>query len=173
MISFSEYESFFEALATDYKPISHSEESKRFAIMDIDDIISDQRGQLDFTFPCMILENSEGALAYKHDRMLDEMDGAFHILQQVNRGNPSEKRQVMNTTKAIGLAIIARIQRMKEKRSRGVTTVPRLVLYFQMNRVQYQKVSNVFGGSHGWRFEFTIGQEDPIEDTESDWYSND
>jgi hypothetical protein len=101
------------------------------------------------------------------------MDGAFHILQNVNRNDPTAKRLVMKITKNIGLAIIARMHKMKEARMKGDNNIPKMILYFQLGRVQYQKVSNVFSGCHGWRFEFTLGTEDPIPYDENDWFSND
>ncbi len=173
MITTTTYESYFEDLATDFKPISHSEQKKRFVMMDIDDIISAQRGILDFSEPCLILENPEGKLRYKNDKVLDENYGAFLILMQVNRDDPAQKRAVMNLTKQIGMAIIGRLQQQKIERSKGDLTIPRMILYFNLSDVNYQKVSNVFSGAHGWRFEFNLGQEDPVSYNAEDWYSKD
>lgn len=173
MITFTEYEAYFESLARDFKPISHTAEVQRFAMMDIDDILSDQRGSLNFDDPCMILENPEGELGYKHDKMLDENLGAFHILQRVSRSDSAKKRILMDSTKLIGISIIARIMRQKIQRAKGDNTVPRMLMYFNLSNVKYNKISNVFSDCHGWRFEFNLGKEDPLIYYPEEWYSED
>lgn len=162
MISFSSYESYFKTLAEQFSLIAHTEESPRFAIMDIDDILGAQRGELDFNHYVMILENPEGGMNFKHDRILDENYGAFHILSTVNRGDPAQKRTVMDTTKAIGSEIIARIQLEKIARMKGNTDIPRMVGYFDLAQVKYQKVGPIFSDCFGWRFEINLGEEAPI-----------
>ena len=162
MISFSDYEAYFIDLATRFTLIGHTDQQSRFATMDIDDILSDQRGVLDFTSPVMILENPEGAMDWKHDRLLDENYGAFHILQQVSRNNPSEKRSVMDTAKEIGTKVIAKIQLDKIARMKGEMTPPRFISYFDLGAVKYQKVGPIFSSCYGWRFEFNIGEETPL-----------
>lgn len=162
MISYSQYESYFKTLAEQFALIGHTEESQRFATMDIDDILSAQRGELDFNNYVMILENPEGGMDFKHDRILDENFGAFHILHTVNRGNPAEKRTVMDTAKAIGAEVIARIQFEKIARHKGNTDIPRMVSYFDLGQVKYQKVGPIFAECYGWRFEFNLGEEAPI-----------
>lgn len=162
MILYSQYESFFSAIATSFTPIGHTPEAPKFATLDIDDILSGQRGNLDFTSPVMLLENPEGGLGYKHDRLLDQNFGAFHILQHVSRGNPEDKRTVMDNCKSYGAEIIAHIQLQKIERMKGDNTIPRMLLYFDPSQVQYQKVGPLFSDCYGWRFEFNLGEESPI-----------
>lgn len=173
MISFTDYESYFENIAKDFKPISHSSDTPRFALMDIDDILSSQRSELDFTYPCMILENFEGEIQYKHNNMLDTPMGAFHIIQQVQRDDPAQKREVINKCKEYGLRIIARMQLERKALYSGDPEANKILLYFQMDEVRYQKVSNIFSGCHGWRFEFNLGKESAMPFSPSDWHSQD
>ncbi|PRY90565.1 hypothetical protein [Mongoliibacter ruber] len=172
MITFSQYENFFEDIAKKYKPISHSDTKARFATMDIDDILSAQRGTLDFVDPCMILENFEGELEWKHDRVLDETYGAFYILQHIPRNDPEKKRTIMTNTKTHAVKIVSKLQKMKIDFHKGVPNIPKMILYFDFSQVKYQKVSNVFAGCHGWRFEFNLGQEDLLSKTydPDDWH---
>lgn len=169
MLLYSDYESYLKSLAEKFKGISHTEEVPRFALMDIDDIISAAKTELDMDHPCMILENPEGQLEYKHDRIKDQNLGAFMIIQRATRGDAALKRQVMNTTKEIGAKIVAKMQVDKTQRFKGDNTVPRLVLYFDLSQVGYNKIGPIFSDCYGWRFEFEIGQEDALPYDESEW----
>lgn len=171
MISFTDYESYFDGLARDFRPISHTDQAPRFALMDIDDILSSQRTGLDFTQPCMILENFEGEFEYKHNKIKEESLGAFYIIQNVSRDNPVQKREVMDRCKDLGTRIISKMQIQRIRMFEGIATAPRMVLYFNLNDVKYQKVSNIFSGCHGWRFEFNLGSEYQIPFDTDDWYS--
>ncbi|MFN3802472.1 hypothetical protein [Belliella pelovolcani] len=173
MFTFTDYENFMEALATDYKPIGHSSENKKFASMDIEDILAAMRGEIEFNSPVMILENYEGTVNYKHDGLLDRKYGAFHILQHVTRNDPAQKRAVIDSTFIIGMKIISKIQLLRKNRLGGNLSLPRFLTYFNFDDVKYNKISNVFDGCHGWRFEFGFGQEDPLPYDADEWFSND
>jgi hypothetical protein len=171
MITFSAYESYFENLAKDFKPISHTDEAPRFAMMDIDDIISSQRTGLDFTNPCMILENFEGEIQYKHNQLADQQYGAFLIIQQVDRNNPVQKREVLDRCKDYGIRLITWMQIERKALFGGDHEANRILLYFDMNQVRYQKISNIFSGCHGWRFEIKLGEEAALPFNRYEWYS--
>jgi hypothetical protein len=163
MILFSELEAYMISLATGFTRIGHTEEAPRFATLDIDDILGGQRGELDFNHPILILENPEGEMGFKHDRLYDGNYCAFHILQEVNRNDPAAKRQVMDDCKEIGTKVLLYIELDRQKRFKGTNTPPRFVLNFNLSDVKYQKIGPIFSGCFGWRFEFEIGQETPIE----------
>lgn len=169
MILFTAYEDYFMNLATKFKSIAHTATNRHFATMDIDDILSAQRGDLDFETPCLILENFEGEMEFKHDKFKDEAYGAFHVIMRVQRNSPENKRNVMNLTKLLGWKIIAKIQKDKEKLHHGDKTGPPMLLYFNINDVKYNKISNIFSDCHGYRFEFNLGQEATNPYLESDW----
>jgi len=169
MITYSEYEAYFEGLATSLVDIAHTEQKPQFAIMDIDDILGSQRGKIDFTSPVMILENPEGRLAYKHDQLQDENLGAFHILQDAGRDNPTRKRQVMDLTKTIGTKVISRMQYDKIQKSTGTAGIPQMLLYFDLAQVRYLKIGPIFSGCYGWRFEFNLAEQTPIIYDADDW----
>jgi len=163
MILFTDLENYLKRLATGLTLISHTEEAPRFATLDIDDILSLGKSELDTNFPVMIMENPEGEMGFKHDRLYDGNYCAFHILQQVDRGNPTTKREVMNRCKEIGTKILLLIEKDRQKRFKGVDPAPpRFVGYFDLDQVKYQKIGPIFSSCYGWRFEFEIGQETPI-----------
>jgi hypothetical protein len=170
MLTYSDYENYLRTLAEKFKGIGHTEEAPRFALMDIDDIISLTKTELDMDFPCMILENPEGKLEYKHDRIKDQNLGAFMIIKRATRGDAAMKRQVMNMAKEIGTKIVAKMQVDKVSRFKGDNTVPKLVLYFDLSQVDYNKIGPIFSDCYGWRFEFEIGQEDALPYDEADWH---
>jgi hypothetical protein len=169
MLTFSQYESYFEDLATRFIPIGHTPEVRRFAMMDIDEIISLAKTGMDMDHPCLILENPEGKMEYKHDRILDENLGAFHIIKRVSRGDATKKREVMDLTKAIGTKLVAKMQLDKIGRFKGDNTIPRMILYFNLSEVSYNKIGPIFSDCYGWRFTFELGQEDQLPYDADDW----
>jgi hypothetical protein len=162
VILFSDLESYLKRLATGLTLIGHTEANPRFATMDIDDILSLLKSELDTNSPVMIMENPEGEMGFKHDRLYDGNFCAFHILKHVDRGNPSEKREVMDRCKEIGTKVLLLIEKDRQKRFRGINTPPRFVLNFDLDQVKYQKNGPIFSSCYGWRFEFEIGEETPI-----------
>jgi hypothetical protein len=168
MITYSQYENYFLDIAIRFRPIGHRDNLPRFASMDIDDIISMSRTEMDMDNPCMILENPEGKLDYKHDKMLDENLGAFLIIQRAVRGDATMRRQALDNTKEIGSKIIAKIQMDKIARFKGLQA-PRMVLYFDLSEVGYNKIGPIFSDCYGWRFTFGLGQEDALPYDAADW----
>jgi hypothetical protein len=163
MILFSELESYMKSKAIGFTLIGHTDEAPRFASLDIDDILSLAKSELDTNFPVMVLENPEGEMGFKHDRLYDGNYCAFHIVQNVNRNNPTSKREVMDLCKEIGTKVLLYIELDRQKRYRGINTPPRFVLNFNLNEVKYQKLGPIFSSCYGWRFEFEVGEETPIE----------
>lgn len=162
MILFSDIENYLIRKAKGFTLIGHTEANPRFANMDIDDILSMAKSELDTNFPVMIMENPEGEMGFKHDRLYDGNYCAIYIIKHVDRNNPSHKRQVMDLCKEIITKVMCLIHEDKEKRMRGINTPPRFVTYFDLNDVKYQKIGPIFSGCYGWRAEFDIGEETPI-----------
>lgn len=169
MITYSEYEDYFQSLAKAYKPIAHTESHPRFAFMDIDSILSMSKTAMNMTDPCMILENPEGQLDHKNEKLRDENFGAFHILQHVSRSEPEKKREVMDRTKQIGIALIGRMFLDKTRHFKGQGTAPIMLRFFDLSQVKYMKVGPIFSECYGWRFEFNLGKETPFLYEEDDW----
>lgn len=170
MITYTEYEAYFLNLASQYHKIAHSEASRHFAVMDIDDILSAKNSSLNFDTPSLLLENPEGRLSYANSGMRDENFGAFLIIQQsLTRGDVEQKRAVMNLTKTVGMGICARMHVDKKSRFKGIKTPPRFIEFFDLSQVKYFKVGPIFANCYGWRFEFNIGQDAPIYYDPADW----
>jgi len=170
MIAYSAYEDYFKNLATRYQKIGHSHTTNHFAVMDIDDILSAMRSDLDFSTPSLILENPEGRFSYHNSSLRDENFGAFIILQQcVTRGDTQQKREVMDHTKYVGSQLISRMHLDKENKFKGIKTAPRFVEMFQLNEVRYFKAGPLFSNCYGFRFEFNIGMGTNWVYDEEDW----
>ena len=172
MLLFTDIESYLKRLATGLTLIGHTEEAPRFATLDIDDILSLSKSDMDTNFPVMIMENPEGQMGFKHDRLYDGNYCAFHILQHVDRGNPSDRRTVMDRCKEIGTKVLLIIEKDRQKRFKGISPAPpRFVTYFDLDQVKYLKIGPIFSSCYGWRFEFEIGQETPIDTilSNDDW----
>ncbi|AWW31828.1 hypothetical protein DN752_17760 [Echinicola strongylocentroti] len=174
MINYTDYESYFLNLAKDYKPISHTEDSPRFAFMDIDEILSVAQTAMNMANPCMVLENPEGELEYINSNIRDTNYGAFMILQRVTIQNAEDKRLKMDNCKQIGMAIINQMFRHKVQLASGRGTgIPKMLSLFDLSQVKYNKVGPVFQNCYGWRFEINMAQGSQLQYVEDDWYSND
>ncbi|AEL24008.1 hypothetical protein [Cyclobacterium marinum] len=170
MIDYSAYEDYFRDLATRYQKIGHSPTSNHFAVMDIDDILSAMRSDLNFETPSLILENPEGKFSYHNSALRDENFGAFLILQQcINRGDTQQKREVMDHTKKVGAQVISRMHIDKQTRFKGTKDAPRFVQMFRLEQVRYFKAGPLFSNCYGWRFEFNIGMEGAMYYDSEDW----
>lgn len=170
MILFSEYCDYFEDLATKAKAIAHTSEAPRFAILDIDDILSTQRTGLDFTNPVLILENPEGELGWIHNQLSDVKYGAFHILKNVPRNDPEKKRAVMDECMILGRQIISRMQYEKTSQHKDADSpYPVMLRFFVLDRLKYNKIGPLFDSCFGWRFEFQFAKQTPLPFDSDEW----
>lgn len=169
MITLAEYESYFETLATRYKPIGHSPTTKRFATMDIDEILAASRSSLDLSGPTMILEHPEGRPAFRHEQIRDINLGAFLILKRIRIGDSDDRRATMDLCKSVGMALISEMQRQRLALFQGAATQPKLLHFFDLSDVSYQKVGPILADCYGWRFEIQVGQESQLIHNPDDW----
>jgi hypothetical protein len=169
MITLQQYQSYFEDTAARYTRIGHTSQSKRFAIMDIDDILNGVRGELAFESPTLILEHPEGSFDFKHEKLRDSNFGAFMILQRAELNDQAKKTQVMDTCKSIGTGVIARMHYQKAQYFSGNKSVPRMLTFFDLSKVDYMKVGPILSNCYGWRFEFNLALESAIPYNPSEW----
>lgn len=169
MYSFSSYVAYFRDLATQFKPIGHSEQTQRFAIMGINDILSNIKGPLDTRNPCLILERPEGALSFRNETVMDDSLGAFYVVKNVTRKNPSELEQVHDDMKLLGMKIVQRMQYEKKLRSKGDKTMPFHALFFQLDKVKYFPVGPILGECYGWRIEVDLTDTYSLDFVLTDW----
>lgn len=169
MYSFSAYVSYFENLATQFKPIGHSPTSQRFAVMGITDILSNIRGPLDTKNPCLILERPEGGLTFRNDALMDESLGAFYLIKNVTRKDPQALLQVHDDMKELGHKILLRMQYEKKQRHRGDKTYPFHTSFFQLDRVKYFPVGPIMDQCYGWRIEVDLTDTSPLTFDLNDW----
>lgn len=169
MITISDYESYFESLATRYKPIGHSPTQKRFATMDIDEILAASRSSLDMLGPTLILEHPEGRPAFRHEKIRDLNNGAFLILKRIRMGDATNRRETMDICKKVGFALLSEMQRQRLALFSGQEGIPDLLHFFDLSDVYYQKVGPIMADCYGWRFEFQVGKESLLVHDEDDW----
>ncbi|RNI27673.1 hypothetical protein EFA69_16270 [Rufibacter immobilis] len=144
------YTNYFEFLATYFRPIGHSGNRQRFARVDIEEVITQLRSRLDLQEPCMLLEYFEGELGGNGgDNHLNQMTGAFYIVQQVRANDLKDENLVLNRCLEYGKEIVARIYKDSEKR-----TIYGFLKNFRLEKVSYNKVGPLWGNVYGYRFEF-------------------
>lgn len=169
MKSFSAYVDYFRNLATQFKAIGHTEQNQKFAIMGITDILSDVRGKMDTKSPVLIVERPEGALAFRNDALMDSSLGAFYIVKNVNRSNPTELETVHDEMKELAMKVVLRMQYEKNKRNRSDKSFPFHALFFQLDQVKYFPVGPILGSCYGWRVEVDLIDTSPLTFSLDDW----
>ncbi len=137
--------------------------------MGINDILSDIRGPLDTTSPCLIVERPEGGLSFRNDALMDDSLGAFYIIKNVNRKNPTDLEDVHDEMKILCLDIVKRMQYERTERNRSNKAFPFQMLFFQLDRVKYFPVGPILGSCYGWRIEVDLTDTIPLTFDKSKW----
>lgn len=164
-----DYIAYFEKVARQLKQIGHSDTSKRFARIDIEEVLTGLRNKINLKEWCLVLESYEGNLQSRGDEaMADTMMGAFMVVRQVKDNDFAGQAATISESKAIGLKIIALLIRDKQLAVQGER--PRFLRGFQLGNVNYQKVGPLFGeNAYGYRFEFAILENQHLIYDPEDW----
>lgn len=145
-----DYTAYFEALATKFKNIGHSQQRHRFARIDIEEVILGLRSRLELNEPCLILEAFEGTIDENQgDNNLNAMTGAFYIMQNAREGDTADEAQVLSRSLEYGKQVVARInQDAAKRRPTG------FLKNFRLQGVTYHKVGPIWDNAYGYRFQF-------------------
>lgn len=169
MIDYSVLSSYFEGLATKYKPIGHTPEAPRFAEMDMDELLGSLKTGLDTTHPVMLFMMPEGSLAWRHNQVDDNNRAEFYILQHLGKTDPVKRKAILQSTKVIFRDILYRIQFEKYQLNKGSELYPKFVRAFDLNQVRYFRVGPILNSCYGWRIELDFQDNAPAVLTDSDW----
>lgn len=154
------FEEYFEDMAIHNKAIAHTPESRRFARLNIEEVLSGMRGDLDLSNWCLILEMYEGRLSENNsDNIMDNQASAFMVIKSVTQGDFSQERLTLKDAKIIAFQFLKKIR--KDARVFPKTEANRyngLVKNFDINTVGYNKVGPVFDNCFGFRIEFSFSE---------------
>jgi hypothetical protein len=150
----SDYDNYFEDIATRLTDIAHTEEVSRFAHYHIEEVITGLRGNLDLKGYCLLLEDPTG-IFYKvaSEQIKDLQTGAILILRHVPLDDFDQERVVLAKSLELCREVAAR---MLEDQILAINTTdkPRFLRGLQIGGFQYQKAAQIFDNCYGYRLEF-------------------
>lgn len=157
-MTYTELTTYFNAIATNHKEIGHTEETKRFFRMNIEEILSGSRTVTHYPF--LVLENFEQRLgASALDNIQKYQTVAFMVLDKVAIDNFDAQDEVMQSTLNICEQIVAKIKKdMLDYKSRA-SGYTELIKDLNVNNISFNAVSNVFDNCYGYRVTFTINEQ--------------
>lgn len=169
-MKFTDYKNFFENVAKEYIPISHSPETRRFAVLDIDDIHNLKKAKINFNNLVMILENPEGQYSYEKDKGKDNAKAAFLLVRNVKVGDEEDKQSTLDFCKAAGEDIMAMFLHRKNLYAEGQSEYSPYK-FMDLDTTHYMKVGPLFENCHGFRFEIDLNEEFLITVDLTKWQS--
>lgn len=150
----SDYDNYFQDIASRLADIGHSETQRRFAHYHIEEVITGLRGNLDLTGYCLLLEDPTGQF-YKvaNEQIKDLQTGAILIIRHVPLDDFAQERVVLSESLELCREVAAR---MLEDQILAINTTdkPRFLRGLQLNGFQYQKAADIFDHCFGYRLEF-------------------
>jgi hypothetical protein len=162
----SVYKAYFKDIAENHKSILHSDDNnKRFAGMNIEEVLTGLRSDLDTTGYCLILENFEGRLAdNRSDNILNYKSCAFWVIKNAPSNDYATEEEVIDGCYDIAFDIISKINSDK-------IPVPRntMVKHFDPSTVTYNRIVNVFDSCHGYRVSFELHNHQSLKFEPSKW----
>ncbi|MGV3588608.1 MAG: hypothetical protein ACO1OF_16500 [Adhaeribacter sp.] len=148
-MTLKDYEAYFERLATQFKPIGHSPQNRKFVRISIEELFVQMRSGLILTGPGLVLEVFEGELQYtKSDNNPDNQAGAFYILQNVRQDDFKHETEVLDRCLTLGKELAAKIFR-DSRYGKGP------LQNFDLDKIRYHKVGPFWDNAFGYRFEFS------------------
>ena len=156
-MTFLDYIEYFRVAATNNKILAHTEAHKAFYEIDIEDILNAMK--LDDNNMAMLIECPEYRTNDgKSDNLRKMTTGAFVIVQEVEKGNITDRGIKLNETYVVAEQILAKMINDQKKYSINKAH-PYVIKDFDPNTVYMQKVGPILSNHFGWRVEFTINDQ--------------
>lgn len=167
---FQRYTEYFEKLATECLAIAHSEEKKRFVLIDIDEVINGLRTKIDFNNFCLLLEAYETSLpANTVDNIRQRCSGAFMVLKHVPaKGSDQERYDVLQEAEEIVFTLLSRLKKEASENLQQ-KTIPN---WIDFNSININKVGPLWDSCYGWRVMFTFqpSANPALKYVQENWY---
>ncbi len=150
----SDYDSYFEDIASRLADIAHSESNRRFAHYHIEEVITGLRGSLDMNGYCLLLEDPTGQFyQVASEQIKDLQTGAILIIRHVPLDDFAQERIVLDQTLQLCREVAARML-ADQMLAINTSDKPRFLRGLQINGFQYQKAAQIFDNCYGYRLEF-------------------
>jgi hypothetical protein len=157
---------YMQACATNLKDIGHSESSKKFfrisGLAQLDEVLGNLS---DIAFPAILVhDNTEGSIADRSisDNYLDSPYFTFYIIDHVEYGNYQAQEEAKANCKAIGMKILAKMLRDKNRGNFGLT-------FLQFSNIPYQSIGPIGDNCYGVMFSFSVPDAADLIYNADDW----
>ena len=149
-MNYSSLVQYFQQMAARHKQIAHSPLERHFFRINIDQLITGFRQEINF--PAVMLELPEARLIGNSlDTLFLSRMVALTFLDKVDIDDHEAELSCYDRMEQLGLDFISRIRREYQ------STPDRFIAYFDFNDVRTYKVGPIHHSCFGMRFEFTIG----------------
>ena len=151
MATFLDLISYFKNIATKHKSILHTENTKHFFRMEIDEVLAGIN-RTDVNYPLLILEGYSFAFTdNKSDNLLKNREGAFMILDHIS--DSSDYDAIHNKWEELEEIITEILLKIKADKRNPLTKVVR---NFDFDSANAQLIRNEIGNDVGIRVSYTI-----------------
>lgn len=169
---FSEYINYFKAAAISNKAIGHTDDTKRFRSITIDELLNDQKSNLVdtamYVLPPQILTQDGGS-----DNPRKIFVGEVLILKMANPRNNQSIADILDDTEAIAEQIIAKMKNDRVAHLHNKNYQWKLK-DLDIPSIRMTVNGPLMGSWHGWGIEFKINQLWPNRMTlnNEDWLND-
>jgi hypothetical protein len=168
----SQYDSYFEDIASRLARIAHTPERPRYAHYRIEEVLTGLRGNLDMTQFCLLQESIEGRIQAKSDEAVNNIQtGAIMVVRHVAHDDFADERTAIDTALIICEQVAARM--IADKREAIHSTDPDTKGFRGLNvsGFSYQEAGTVFDNCFGYRLEFQYISTDHLIVDPDEWIS--
>lgn len=145
---FDEYVSYMRGLAESHTAIQHTEQTKHFYRINIEDALDSLTA---LKSPIVLLESFEGRITGPNDDQLyDQIRCGFMIVETVKQGKHADQDEVLKRTRGLMRDFISK---MRHDRKTGTE---KWLRFLKVDSIQYFKVGPLMVDKYGWLCEFTV-----------------
>ncbi len=159
------YVDYFENIAIKLKVIRHtSGGKKRFCRMNIEEVLTGLKTELDLNNICLILEAYEKTVEDRlSDNLRDRTMGAFMILKKVSDNSFETQDTILSETEAATLSVWSKLKLDKRNYE--------FIKHIDLGTLKMNKVGPLWDKCYGWRTEFMIDDSlnSSVVYNENDW----
>jgi hypothetical protein len=149
-MKFTDLVSYFENIAAKHKLIQHADNNRHFFRINLDELITGFKQ--DLQFPAIMLELPESRVSGATlDNLFMSRYVGLSFLDKVDAGDIEGELNCYDRMEALGLDYLSRVRRDYQDFNN------RFVAQFDWNDIRVYKVGPIHHNCYGMRFEITVG----------------
>lgn len=167
-MSYLDYKNYFKSLSDTHTDTAPAVGKSAFFSLNLDGLDQSLRGNVSDK-KIVVLEEYEGELEDQdQDCIFDNQLGALMILEKVKKDDLDAEDQAYNDCKAIAFDFVSRMRR-DSRRFLNEGSTAEFLRVFKPHRVEYHKVSRLFGQYAGCRIVFHFSEQVDLSYQPSKW----